>query len=238
MTEETIIAKLQASFGARETPETVAEWINTGMTDDASRKVRIAAGYVRRASLKRYFGWTAMSATFREVVAMDRQIDKARELAALFLSRTLPESDDPEELEAIVASFNAMIGKSHGRSSFRDDRLDRKGRAALGGTGISRRRYTKLFRLAGRLERRLASLRRDQTRRRLILVGKAALAPEVTLEDLGDHLPTAAFVAYYSARMKLRSEFTVDGQQKPFDNLASALLDRCLADPETRWPAI
>jgi hypothetical protein len=238
MTDQTIIAKLHASFGARETPETVAEWIVAGMDDAASRKVRIAAGYVRRASLKRWFGWTAMRTTFRDAVPMERQLDKARELAGLFLSRKLAESEDPEELESLVASFNAAIGKVSGKNSFREDRLDRKGRAALGANGLSRRRYTKLFRLAGRLERRLASLRREQTRRRLILVGKAALAPEVTLEELGDHLPTAAFIAYYAARMKLRSEFTVDGQQKPFDNLAQVLLDRCLADPGTRWAAI
>lgn len=238
MTDDTIIAKLHGSFGKRETPETIAEWIVEGMTDPGSRRVRIAAGYVRRKSLKRFFGWTAMRTTFREVVPMERQIDKARELAELFLSRKLAESDDLEELEPVVASFNAAIGKAPGRNSFRDDRLDRKARATLANDGISRRRYDKLFRLAGRLERRLASLRQEQTRRRLILVGKAALAPEVTLEDLGGHLPTTAFIAYYSARMKLRSEFTVAGQQKPFDSLAQALLNRCLADPDTRWPAI
>jgi hypothetical protein len=71
-----------------------------------------------------------------------------------------------------------------------------------------------------------------------VLVGKAALAPELRLEDLDNHLPTAAFIAYYAARMKLRSEFTIQGQQKPFDDLAAALLRLCEKDPATYWYAV
>lgn len=235
MSEPTLVEKLHASLGARETPESVAGWMLAGMDGDASRRVRIAAKRVTRTSLRAYFGWSAMKTEFRAVDGMDRQVDKARELASLFLQRTLPEADDPEEIGAVIAALNAAIGKAPGRSSVKHDRLDRPTRIGL---GLSRRRYVKLFRLAGRLEKRYAALRREQTKRRLILVSKAALAPELSLEDLGGHLPTAAFVAYYAARMKLRSEFTVDGQQRPFDDLSDALLRLCFDDPDTRWQAV
>ena len=45
-------------------------------------------------------------------------------------------------------------------------------------------------------------------------------------------------MSYYAARMKLRSEFTIAGQQKPFDDMAAALLHLCEEDPETSWHAI
>ena len=232
-----MIRRLHASLAERETPETVAELIRSGMGSDASLGVRIAASRVVRSSLRRRFSWSAMSTRFKRPVPMARQVAKARELAQLFLDRALPQSDDPDSLEAFVAAFNETIGKATGRNSFKYDRLSRPARAELG-LDLSRRRYAKPFRLAGRLERRLKALRREEARHRLVLVGKAALAPELTLEDFGGHLPTAAFVAYYAARMKLRSEFTIGGQQRPFDALANALLKMCLADPNTRWSAV
>lgn len=231
------IRKLHESLGARETPEAVATLIRTGMGGRATLSVRIGLSRLAASSLKRFFGWSAMATRFKQPDGMQRQIAKARELAGLFLDRALPECDDPDSLEAFIAAFNAMIGKAAGRDSFKYDRIGRKLRAEMG-LGLSRRRYSKLFRLSGRLERRLKALRQQEARYRLILIGKAALAPELSLESFGGHLPTAAFVAYYAARMKLRSEFTISGQQRPFDALASALLKMCTDDPQTRWLAI
>lgn len=203
------------------------------------RKSMLRAGLRRvvALSVKHYFGWSSMATLFQGPVPMDRQIAKARELARLFLGRGLPESDDPDSLEAFIADFNALIGKAPGRSSFKHDRLNRELRAGAG-LELSRRRYSKLFRVAARLERRLRAIRRAESRHRLVLVGKAALAPDLTLEDLGGHLPTAAFVAYYTARMKLRSEFTIEGQQRPFDEIADSLLQWCFEDEATRWHAV
>ncbi|WP_286772053.1 hypothetical protein, partial [Sphingomonas sp. 66-10] len=50
----------------------------------------------------------------------------------------------------MIDELDRLIGKSLGRSSFRHDKLDRTGRAGHD-LRISRRRYAKLFRLAGRL---------------------------------------------------------------------------------------
>ncbi|MDQ4087281.1 MAG: hypothetical protein M3177_04605 [Pseudomonadota bacterium] len=231
------IRKLHASLEARETPEAIAELIRIGMEDAAPRRVRIAISKVTGSWLKRIFGWSAMLNRFRRPVPMKRQLAKARELAKLFLDRSLPEADDRDAIEGVIRALNDLIGKRVGGNSFKHDRLNRSGRRAAG-LDLSRRRYSKLFRLATRLEHRLRRLRREESRYRLVLVSKAALAPELSLEDLAWHMPTAAFVAYYAARMKLRSEFTISGQQRPFDSLANALLKMCADDPGTRWKAI
>jgi hypothetical protein len=232
-----IVARLHETLTRRETPESVAATIDAALPRDVKGHLRGLLRRVVQASVKRHFGWSSMTTSFHGPVPMDRQIAKARELAGLFLDRRLPGSDDPDELESFIAALNELIGKAPGRSSFKHDRLNRGLRAELG-LELSRRRYAKLFRLAGRLEHRLRALRREETRHRLVLVGKAALAPDLMLEDLAGHLPSAAFIAYYAARMKLRSEFTIDGQQRPFDGLAASLLKSCFEDPGTRWYAI
>lgn len=177
------VAGLHATLARRETPETVAAMIGRALPEGAGPRLARRVRRVTRASIRSYFGWSSMAATFKPPVPMDRQIAKARELALLFLERRLPESDDPEEVEAFIAGFNALIGKVPGRGSFKHDRLNRQLRGEIG-LDLSRRRYSKLFRMADRLERRLLAMRRAQTRHRLVLVGKAALAPDLALDDL------------------------------------------------------
>jgi hypothetical protein len=233
-----IIASLHETLVRRDAPEAIAAIVAAGMPRGFRRPVlRLRLERVRRADVRRFFGWSSMRTTFRAPVPMDGQVAKAQELAAAFLDRTLPSPDDPDALEDFIAAFGALIGKEPGRNSFKADRLARSARAESG-ISLSRRRYSKLFRLAGRLERRLASLRREQARYRIVLVGNAALAPDLEVEDFAGHFPTAAFVAYYSARMKLRSEFTNQSQQRPFDEVADGLLRWCFDEPETRWFAI
>ncbi len=237
MTQDDPIALLHATLSRRDTPETVAELIGHALPSRLTRHIHALLQARLAASIKRRFGWSSMPTMFEAPVHVDRMLAKARELALLFLDGTLPEGDDPVAVERLMEEFNLLIGRQRGASNFKDDRLDRVARASRG-LELSRRRYDKLFRLAARLEERLARLRLQETRYRLLLVGKAALAPQLTLEQFGGHAPTAAFVAYYAARMKLRSEFTIGGQQKPFDDLAAALLAICEEDPGTRWHAV
>ena len=236
MTKADPVQALHATLARRETPETIAALIASALPSP-NRKLSSELSKVIEGSVARRFGWSSMASVFRAPDRMDRQVAKARELALLFLGGTLPEADDTEALDAFIDAFNVTIGKEPGQSSFKNNRRNRKARGEIG-LHLSRRRYGKLFRIAARLEHRLGSLRREEAKHRLILVGKAALAPALSLDDLGDHAPTAAFVAYYAARMKLRSEFTIAGQQRPFDHLAEALLERCARDPQTRWYAI
>lgn len=231
------IARLHATLVRRDTPEAIAELI--GRVLPPSRAWRLEAPISTRvaASVKRLFGWSSMPTVFKAPVPPTSKFDKARELALLFLQARLPEGNDPDEVERLLANLNALIGKRLGAARFKDDRLDRSQRDDRG-LVLSRRRYDKLFRLTGRLEVKLAKLRVEEAKHRLLLVTKAGLAPELTIEQLGGSMPTAAFVAYYAARMKLRSEFTIASQQKPFDDMAAALLRLCEDDPNASWYAI
>ncbi len=233
----TAIIKLHATLGRRDTPESVAEIIRDAMpglrSGSWAERLRRMLGWAPH----RRFAWSSMATTFRRPDPVHRQLDKARELALLFMGETLPEGADAAALDAVAADLNRLIGKTPGKARFDADRLDGEARLKAGLT-LSRRRYDKLFRLAGRLERRAHRLRREEEKFDLILVSKAALAPRLTVDDFAGDLPAAAFVAYYGARMKLRSEFTIGGQQSPFDEFAAHLLDLCQKSEGTSWWAI
>ena len=231
------IEKLHATLRRRETPETVAQLVRDALpVGQTMRGLPLFAEVIGR-SVKGFFGWSSMPTTFREPDSAKKQIAKARELVRLFLNGSLPDGDDPDMLDGFIYELNWLIGKVRGRSNFNADRPDRAARLRLG-ISISRRRYSKLFRLAGRLERKFVRLREEEAKLELVLVSKAALAPRLRVEDFGGDVLTAAFVAYYSARMKLRSEFTIEGQQRPFDSLSAALLALCEKNPGTRWWAV
>lgn len=237
MDTETAIASLHATFARRDTPETVAGLVSKALPDNLSRKIGMSIQARLASSVKRMFGFSSMPEVFKSPALHPRGFDKGRELGLLFLGAQLPDGDEPEELELMIAMLNGLIHRTPGAGSFRDDRLNGSARIDKG-LQLSRRRYAKLFRLAGRLEQKLDSLRAEETKHRLLLVAKAGLAPQLRIDDLGDSVATAAFIAYFSARMKLRSEFTIAGQQRPFDDLAAALLRLCEKDDGANWYAI
>ena len=237
MTSSEAIARLHDTLSRRDTPETVLALIQKALPEMASVGWHERIRRILQLSTKARFGWSSMSTSFHQAELPVRSLDKARELALLFLGATLPEGADADALDLVVEELNALIGKVPGKSGFADDRLDRAGRAEQR-LILSRRRYDKLFRLVGRLEQRASRLRVAQEREGLILVGKAALAPRLSVEDFGGDVRSAAFVAYYAARMKLRSEFTIQGQQRPFDETAERLLKLCEGGKTTSWWAI
>ncbi len=237
MDMKSAIEAFHATLVRRDPPEVIAE-----MAREALPRLQRGAwsswiDTILGLSTRRRYGWSSMANTFRRPDPFDRQLEKARELAELFLGETLPDGADAAALDLVVHDLNHLIKKAPGKARFDRDRLDKKTRQAAG-LILSRRRYAKLFRLAGRLERRAVKLRREEEKYDLILVAKAGLAPRLSVDDFGGDVPSAAFVAYLTARMKLRSEFTIHGQQQPFDTFAAHLLSLCEASPTTSWWAI
>ncbi len=94
------------------------------------------------------------------------------------------------------------------------------------------------FRLLSRMEKKLAGLVRELERLELTQVGKSGLATRIPRDAFMASESSACFVAYLVARMNLRSEFTVSGQQRAFDEIAAMLLTRCRRDPATSWLCI
>jgi hypothetical protein len=69
------------------------------------------------------------------------------------------------------------------------------------------------------------------------MTGKSGLASRLSYENFASDIGSAAFIAYLTARANLRSEFTIDGQQRPYDEVADALFQRL--DPRSAdWFAI
>ncbi|MFF8958371.1 hypothetical protein [Streptomyces sp. NPDC014894] len=238
---EQLLRELHASLGLRKRPEDVAQLIRD-LFDTApgeiDRPTRKALDRAARTSLRSlWHGYTSMMEDFARPVGAQRQLAVS---AGLF--RTVaepPEShgDDPAEIEAVIRAAGEEIRKAYGHSDFHADRLNREQRAEAGLGDLSKRQYNKRFRLLRRMEAKLARIIAEQRKREITMIGKSGLASRLPYGEFAADHGTAAFIAYLTARANLRSEFTVTGQQKPYDRVAEALFDRL--DPDTAgWFAI
>ncbi|HEX8390814.1 MAG TPA: hypothetical protein VF665_00540 [Longimicrobium sp.] len=237
-TERTPLVALHESLSARRRPEEVAETIrevlgNRLSADEAAVLERAAGGSLKRM----LFGYTSMAEEFARPVGLGRQVARAREL----FERAHPLGDDlasnPEAVEEYIRHVGAEIGKAFGASDFKANRLTASERAERG-IELSRRGYNKRFRLLARMEAKLATLIRELKKRDFQLLGKSGLASRLTWEEFAADEDSACFVAYYTARRVLRSEFTVAGQQRAYDEIADMLFARCLRSPRANWWAV
>src|SRR5258707_2741782 len=103
---------------------------------------------------------------------------------------------------------------------------------------ISRRRYNKLFRMLARMETKLQTLIREVKKLELTKVGKSGFGSQLSWDLFALDEKSACFLAYYTARCNLRSEFTIAGQQKPYDEIADLLFSLCRDSGTANWWAI
>lgn len=104
--------------------------------------------------------------------------------------------------------------------------------------GVSVRTYRRAVRVVNHLEQRTAVLAAQRDTEAAVAFGKARLAHTIARADFVDHVPTAAFVAYYVARLGLRTVFTNGPQTRPMDDIAEELLQLALADDGVRADVI
>jgi len=178
--------------------------------------------------------WSSMADEFRRPVGMDRQLGVA---AVLFAAAPVTATQDPEHITSYLIEAEEEIGKVTGRSDFMADRLNRAARVEIGLT-LNHRQYNKRFRLAQRLERKRLTLMRELEKRALTMISKSRLASELVRAEFMADVPSACFIAYYTARCHLRSEFTAQAQQRPYDVVSEFLFARCRASDTTDWWAI
>lgn len=195
---------------------------------------KAAAGALRN----QVWQYTSMLEKFAEVTGAQVQVSRAIQLFKVDDGADKRAYDDPLAVEAFLAKVSAVIHKNPGHNNYKTDRLNREERMAAG-LDISRRQYNKLFRCLRHLEKKLHIMIRGYRKSLFQRVGKHAFAEDISREDFMKDVNSACFIAYYTARCNLRSEFTVDGQQRPYDEIADMLLYRCLYEPETGgWWAI
>lgn len=225
----TTIEALYDSLLDRQTPETVAGLIRD--LPEVMADAAVADRVVKIATARPH--WSSMPDSFFAPVALDTQVATALELFAVQLA---PFAGDPRivaptersvrRLTAFVDLLSQTIGRRPGAQTH--SRLDREARAGAG-IDLSSKAYLKRFRFLVRFEEHLAVHGKETRLGEYRLAGKAGL---VSLMDRGHFVAcpwAAAFIAYYTARKKRRSEFTNTAQSRPFDELCELLLARVLA---------
>ncbi|MGI5176250.1 hypothetical protein ACQEVZ_07985 [Dactylosporangium sp. CA-152071] len=100
--------------------------------------------------------------------------------------------------------------------------------------GVSVRTYRRAVRAVLHLQQRTEVLGAERDREASVAFGKARLAYLVTEEDFVACPATAAFTAYYVARLNMRTLFTSGRQARPMDTLAEQLLAAALSSPACR----
>ena len=225
------------SLNKRRRPEDIAQIVREQLRGRLDRKQDALLERAARGSLKqKVFGYTSMLQDFAKPVGMQRQVAKAEQLFNAPPLRP-DQCDDPAAVEAFLRQISPDIRKMFGGNDFKADRLSSKDRRSVG-LDLSRRRYNKLFRHLARMERKLHTLIRELKKLELTKIGKSALASRLTWETFSANTDAACFIAYFAARCNLRSEFTVDGQQRPYDEIADMLFARCKEKVDTNWWAI
>lgn len=233
-----IIEQLYASLDQRKRPEDIADLIlqledlKLGGSEQITLKVA-----AQRSLRLGAWNYTSMSEDFFSPTGAKQQVEKANDLFATAYRLSPQDCEDPKVLEAFIRHLSAEIKKPFGANDYKRERLNKEQREELG-LDISRRKYNKLFRHLIHLEEKLESILKEQEKRRLTQIGKSGLAYMLTPDEFGSDIQTAAFIAYFTARNNLRSEFTIFGQQSPFDNIAHMLFKKCESSHTTNWWAI
>lgn len=226
------------SLSQRRRPEDIAELVRRQLGARMSKTEADLLWRAAKGSLsRRLFGYTSMLEDFARPRGLVAQVARARELFRTAEALSAEACADPRVVEHFIRTVGAEIRKCFGASDFMHDRLNGDGRAEAG-LEISRRRYNRAFRLLGRMEKKLAKLVRELERLEITQVSKSGLAIRIPRDAFFASESSACFVAYLVARMNLRSEFTVSGQQRAFDEIAAMLLARCRRDPTTNWLAV
>lgn len=225
------LQQLYNTLQERLRPEDVAEMIQATLNDRLDKEeARILERAAQGSLARSLYGYTSMSQHFASVGNAKKPVNKAMELFKL------PDSSrpDPEDIEDFIRYVSNYIQKPFGENNFETGRLNKAQREACG-MDISKRAYNKRWRLLKKLEYKLLLMAREKRRSNLQKIAKHGLSHQLDFASFGSDEATACFIAYYNATCNLRSEFTIHGQQRPFDEIAAMLLARCKTNTANWW---
>jgi hypothetical protein len=222
----TTIENLYRTLSDRKRPEDVAEMVIDLVKDSLTTKERIILEKAAKGSLARNVsGYTSMLQTFADAKGAGKQIRKAIEIFKLDID-TKEDYNEANEIEQFIHLVSPVIHKPVGQNDFKTDRLNKSQRKEKG-IDLSKRNYNKKWRLLTRIEDKLKKFIRESRKIEFQKIAKHGLAHTISFQDFSSDLNTACFIAYYNARCNLRSTFTNQGQEKPFDEISEMLLTRC-----------
>jgi hypothetical protein len=231
--EEEIAAltALHVSLDQRPRPEDVAALVVKALPKKLGVRQRNMLRRVANTA-SRWHGETSMPSDFARPVGGARQVAAAERLFEL--SATGVDAEDPAALRTFAEEAGTPMGAALGRLDFLNDRLDRNSRS-VAGIELSKRQYNRRFRLLRRIEAKASTLDNERRKRSLALVARAGQASSIGLGQFLADPDAACFVAYYTAKRKLRREFTLSGRDNSYDQIAELLFKRCLGNPATDW---
>ena len=190
-----------------------------------------------QGSLKKSFWqYTSMGQSFFNPVGAQAQVDKAIEIFKLDEALEI-DGNDHEAVEQFIKKVSLSIHKEFGENNFQWNRHNRISRKELG-LDISKRRYNKLFRHLIRLEKKLDRFRASTQISEFQQIAKHGIVHRLTYEQFASSQWTAAFIAYYTSRCNLRSEFTIWGQQRPFDKICELLFHKAIESSDDNYMTI
>ncbi|WP_312304387.1 hypothetical protein [Chryseobacterium sp.] len=232
-----IIQQLYQTLDQRRRPEDVAEMIVELMKGQLAIHELATLSKAANRSLKNsVYGYTSMLETFGKAVGAEKQIKKAVEIFRI--SEKESSYHTAAGIETFLNEVSPLIHKDVGQNDFRSDRLNKDLRK-LAGLDISKRNYNKKWRLLKRIEIRLQKFIHESKKLELQKIAKHGLTHTIGFEEFSRDLNAACFIAYFNARSNLRSVFTNQSQDRPFDEICEMLFNRCKQSPDTtNWSAI
>ncbi len=229
----TTIEQLYQTLSERRRPEDVAEMVIELTKDSLTTKERLLLEKATKGSLARnVFGYTSMLQEFAEVKGAGKQIAKAIEIFKLN-NKNKSNYNNQKDIEGFINFASPIIRKTAGKNDFKADRLNKSQRKE-GGLDLSKRNYNKKWRLLTRIEEKLLTFIRESKKIEFQKIAKHGLAHSLDFTNFSSDMNTACFIAYYNSRCNLRSVFTNQGQDRPFDEISEMLLNRCKGE-ETKF---
>ena len=225
----TSIEQLYKSLNERRRPEDVAEMVIELTKDSLTNKERLLLEKAANGSLARnVFGYTSMVQEFAEAKGAGKQITKAIEIFKLE-SKNKADYNNQKDIEDFINVVAPIIHKTAGKNDFKADRLNKSQRKE-NGLDLSKRNYNKKWRLLTRIENKLLKFIRESKKIEFQKISKHGLAHSLDFTSFSSDINTACFIAYYNSRCNLRSVFTNQSQDRPFDEISEMLLNRCKGD--------
>lgn len=234
----TTIEELYNTLDQRRRPEDVVEMIVDLLKDDLTKSEHSVLEKAAQGSLKRsVYGYTSMLETFGTAIGAEKQITKAIEIFKISENKK-SDYNNAENIELFLNQISPLIRKSVGQNDFKSDRLNKAERKEAG-LDISKRNYNKKWRLLKRIEKRLYQYIQESKKIEFQKIAKHGLSHTISQQDFNADLNTACFIAYFNARSGVRSTFTNQSQERPFDEICEMLFNRCKENPgRTQWQAV
>ena len=229
----TTIEQLYQTLSERRRPEDVAEMVIELTKESLTTKERLLLEKAAKGSLARnVFGYTSMLQTFAEAKGAGKQIAKAIEIFKLD-TKNKSDYNNQKDIEDFINFVSPIIRKTAGKNDFKVDRLNKSQRKESG-LDLSKRNYNKKWRLLTRIENKLLKFIRESKKIEFQKIAKHGLAHSLDFINFSSDINTACFIAYYNSRCNLRSVFTNQSQDRPFDEISEMLLNRCKGE-ETKF---